>query len=235
MGLIHSTVAESDGDEVIDAERRTSMHEGKGVIGFASSIVPTSEEKTVMERRQPKDQIDVPLEEHKPRTLITGEKPDMGKNPIPHANGTANGIPPEDGTLLGAPANAVTSSQTDDRPPHASNEVNEEARAVPGARAKHKTWRLATPKPRIDPDGFEDPISDAFWKGIWIAGAVHNVRNSPFWCLTSHRACPPQTEIYRKVFHAIPDDLVTTWKQYKEFILHHERLNQRVCSSQCRI
>ncbi|OBZ68849.1 hypothetical protein A0H81_11088 [Grifola frondosa] len=35
-----------------------------------------------------------------------------------------------------------------------------------------------------------------------------------------------QTEIYRKVFHAIPDDLVTTWKQYKEFVLHHERLNR---------
>lgn len=37
-----------------------------------------------------------------------------------------------------------------------------------------------------------------------------------------------QTEIYRKVFHAIPDDLVTTWKQYKEFIVHHERLNKPV-------
>jgi phospholipase D1/2 len=38
----------------------------------------------------------------------------------------------------------------------------------------------------------------------------------------------PQTEIYRKVFHAIPDDLVTTWKQYKEFVSHHERLNKPV-------
>jgi len=28
------------------------------------------------------------------------------------------------------------------------------------------------------------------------------------------------------VFHAIPDDLITTWKQYKEFIIHHERLNK---------
>jgi hypothetical protein len=40
-----------------------------------------------------------------------------------------------------------------------------------------------------------------------------------------------QTEIYRKVFHAVPDDLVSTWKQYKEFILHHERLNKPVCVS----
>lgn len=28
------------------------------------------------------------------------------------------------------------------------------------------------------------------------------------------------------MFHAIPDDLVTTWKQYREFVLHHERLKQ---------
>lgn len=30
------------------------------------------------------------------------------------------------------------------------------------------------------------------------------------------------------MFHAVPDDLVTTWKQYKDFILHHERLNKPV-------
>lgn len=30
------------------------------------------------------------------------------------------------------------------------------------------------------------------------------------------------------MFHAVPDDLVTTWKQYKEFVLHHERLNKPV-------
>lgn len=39
-----------------------------------------------------------------------------------------------------------------------------------------------------------------------------------------------QTEIYRKVFHAIPDDLVTTWKQYKDFVVHHERMNKSVCT-----
>jgi len=36
------------------------------------------------------------------------------------------------------------------------------------------------------------------------------------------------TEIYRKVFHAVPDDLVTTWKQYKEFVSYHDRLSQPV-------
>ena len=37
-----------------------------------------------------------------------------------------------------------------------------------------------------------------------------------------------QTLIYRKVFHAVPDDTVTTWKQYKDFVLHHERMNRTV-------
>lgn len=37
-----------------------------------------------------------------------------------------------------------------------------------------------------------------------------------------------QTEIFRRVFHAIPDDLVATWKQYTEFVAHHERLNKPV-------
>ncbi|EMD31689.1 hypothetical protein CERSUDRAFT_59668, partial [Gelatoporia subvermispora B] len=69
-----------------------------------------------------------------------------------------------------------------------------------------KPWTLPTPTPKVDPDGFEDPICDRFWKDVWLACAVHN--------------------IYRKVFHAIPDDPVTTWKQYKEFITHHERLNK---------
>jgi len=35
---------------------------------------------------------------------------------------------------------------------------------------------------------------------------------------------PFQTEIFRRVFRAIPDDGVTTWKHYKDFIAYHERL-----------
>ncbi|KAF8120583.1 phospholipase D [Boletus edulis] len=73
----------------------------------------------------------------------------------------------------------------------------------------------ATPAPHIDPDCFEDPISDEFWEDVWVMCAEHN------------------TEIYRKVFHAIPDDTVTTWKQYKHFIAYHERFTKtaKPCSS----
>ena len=30
------------------------------------------------------------------------------------------------------------------------------------------------------------------------------------------------------MFHAVPDDIITTWKQYKDFILHHEHLSKPV-------
>lgn len=35
---------------------------------------------------------------------------------------------------------------------------------------------------------------------------------------------PLQTEIFRRVFRVVPDDLVTTWKHYKDFVAYHERL-----------
>lgn len=52
-----------------------------------------------------------------------------------------------------------------------------------------KQWAVPTPAPLIDPHGFDDPVCDEFFKRVWLAAAVRN------------------TEIYRKVFHAIPDDL----------------------------
>lgn len=35
---------------------------------------------------------------------------------------------------------------------------------------------------------------------------------------------PLQTEIFRRVFRAVPDDLVATWKNYKDFVAYHERM-----------
>jgi phospholipase D1/2 len=164
------------------------------VKGFASSVVPTLEEKTVAEDRPQNGQIDVPAKD-KVQHQTVEEKHNVAKKSTHHANGTANGIPPEaraeDGTLFGAPANAATSPQTDDRPPRPSGEASDAEQAAPGARAtirKHlsnKTWTLPTPKPRVDPDGFEDPISDAFWKDVWVASAAHNVRSSLFLNITS--------------------------------------------------
>ena len=146
----------------------------------------------------------------------------------------------ETGELYSAPANAAIDSQHDNLPPRTRPgkiDADSEEEKAPGARAtirKHlsaklgnKQWALPTPTPHVDPYGFEDPICDEFWKRVWVACAVHNVSK-----LTDIRRTQltqrSQTEIFRKVFHAIPDDLVTTWKQYKEFIAHHERLNKPV-------
>jgi phospholipase D1/2 len=92
------------------------------------------------------------------------------------------------GELYGAPANASRNPKTDDQPPHAAsgkNDATETEEKAVHARAeirKHlstksnpKVWTLPTPTPKVDPHGFEDPISDDFWKRVWMACAVHNV------------------------------------------------------------
>lgn len=94
----------------------------------------------------------------------------------------------ETGELYGAPADASVDEKHDDQPPHAragKTDADEEEEKAPGARSllrKHltaklgnKQWQLPTPAPNVDPYGFEDPISDHFWKDVWVASAVHNV------------------------------------------------------------
>ena len=96
----------------------------------------------------------------------------------------------EDGELFGAPTDVLLDPRADDRPPHNRSGVNytdEQEQTVPGARniirknlvgkSPGGAWTLATPTPTVDPDGFEDPISDTFWKKVWVACAAHNVRH----------------------------------------------------------
>ncbi|KIM21517.1 hypothetical protein M408DRAFT_80444 [Serendipita vermifera MAFF 305830] len=200
-----------EGDEALEEERQTYGLDGQKEYGFASSKVATLEEKTVAEKRPKETSGDKPLLE----ALEKGEVP-----PSPLGQGTTPGRTKE-GEQYGAPADAMPN---DNEPPHARSPSREDAtdqeRGAARARTllrKHlgvklgtKNWTLPTPAPVIDPHGFDDPICDEFWKDVWISAAVHN------------------TEIYRQVFHAVPDDLVTTWKQYKEFVSHHERLQKPV-------
>ncbi len=58
----------------------------------------------------------------------------------------------------------------------------------------------------LEPDMFEDPIGDDFYVNKWIAVATRN------------------TQIYRKVFKCVPDDMVTTWSEYKAFLAWGDRL-----------
>ncbi|KAJ7857670.1 phospholipase D [Mycena olivaceomarginata] len=233
-GLVHNAVAQSAGDDTLDNERKTYDRDGNLVEGFASAMVPTLEEKTIMEHRPAEDKADgAPIEDKIPNDTsnATSETRNDGAGGDSYFNNNQgdtsqeDGKPPQprtnDGDLYGAPADASKDAKTDDQPPHARSGVDdasEEEKAAPGARSilrRHlaaklgsKTWTLPTPRPKVDPNAFEDPICDQFWKDVWVASAAHN------------------TEIYRKVFHAIPDDLVTTWKQYKEFVVHHERMNK---------
>jgi len=200
------------------------------VHGFPSSIVPTMEEKVVMESLSP---IDESSEENKGQKGDDAPKPQNGdaqepqehggsaesKNQHVKANGgvqnleakrdqsevkiprsskssrdpsTSSSNPQarvEDGDLYGAPADASRDPKTDDQPPHAvsgKNDATETEEKAVDARAeirKHisttkfnsKVWTLPTPTPKVDPHGFEDPISDKFWKKVWMACAVHNV------------------------------------------------------------
>ncbi|GAA5869931.1 hypothetical protein JCM3774_000531 [Rhodotorula dairenensis] len=68
------------------------------------------------------------------------------------------------------------------------------------------TVPLAAPK--VDPYGFADPLVDSFYKDVWLAAAARN------------------TQVFRKVFRCMPDDLVQTWKQYREFQNWAERHNK---------
>ncbi|KIK24525.1 hypothetical protein PISMIDRAFT_645727 [Pisolithus microcarpus 441] len=200
--------AEAAEQEALREERTTFTREGKKVPGFTSAVVPTLEEQTVTEGRPPAVQAESsPLREE----LVQRDQHGIGDDEPPEAH-TA------DGQAYGAPANASKSALTDDAVPCTHSEAkdaSDEEQNAPRGRSilrkhlagnlGHKPWNLPTPAPHIDPDDFEDPICDRFWKNVWVACAAHN------------------TEIYRKVFHAIPDDMITTWKQYTEFVAHHER------------
>ncbi|KAI0081599.1 phospholipase D [Panus rudis PR-1116 ss-1] len=218
------------GDASLDEERRTYNEKGDKVPGFTSSIIPTLEEKAIAEQLE-NENGQVEREPKENGITQNGDAKVQNGHGNGHANGTANGDSkhgePEDarvdGELYGAPAG--TDPSRDGRPqaqaatrgeaaedeqkgPTARSQLRRHLTAKLGSRSSARPWVLPTPTPHVDPHGFDDPVCDEFWKDVWVACAVHN------------------TEIFRKVFHAIPDDLVTTWKQYKEFIAHHERLNK---------
>ncbi|KAG6810809.1 hypothetical protein H0H92_010253 [Tricholoma furcatifolium] len=213
MGIGKQSISPVVGDDTLIAERKTFTREGQQVPGFTSAIVPTLEEKVVAEQQLASEQINDSFSQHVHVSDDTA--PSGGRRLTISQNGDA--LPrTDDGTLYGAPADASTDPRTDVEPPHPQsgiNDANEEEQAAVEARAtirrSFNTWKLKTPRPKVVVNGFEDPICDAFWKDVWVASAVHN------------------TEIYRKVFHAVPDDLITTWKQYKEFVLHHERFHKQ--------
>nr|AEG78581.1 SPO14 [Cryptococcus gattii] len=245
------TAAHHQSDAGSLPERQDYQPEGGTSKIFASSIVPTLEEKTIFER-QPDAQatnskrlFDL-QEEHEQQggqdicgTEIGGGE-ELSEAEVPretkeHAimfNGDSTAqnsgvtglqIGPSDKELFGISAN--TSSSNDDMPMRVNDRESEDERkgieeghAALKARKilrKHlnakiqvSPWSMPTPTPDINPNGFHDPLDEKFWRNMWVAIAVHN------------------TEIFRKVFRCFPDDLVTSWAQYKAFANHAEKFNK---------
>lgn len=194
-------------------ERMSYICEGKKEPGIPSIIVPTVEEAVVQDHLPPGSEA-----EHPP--LKDKLKHQLGGNSDPVEKRTPNG------KANSAPALALKNLQSGDEPLHLESGANDPdalektslgTKTLPRkyltSKVGNKAWTVSIPAPHVDPEGFEDPISDAFWKNVWIACATYN------------------TEIYRKVFHAIPDDHITTWKHYKEFVIHHERFSKLATSS----
>lgn len=59
----------------------------------------------------------------------------------------------------------------------------------------------------VDPFCFEDPLDENFYYDIWLRTAQRN------------------TSLFREVFRCQPDDEVTTWKEYKEYVAFGEKFS----------
>jgi phospholipase D1/2 len=180
IGLLSATTPKTVGDVSVGEECRDSTRDGEKVSHSVSAVVPTLEEKTVVEHRPLKLQTDgVPIGDFLQEQDFQGKSNGVSKTEVIDYPSPAC---VQGGELFDAPADASKSPKTDDQPPHAPSGINNEGeQATPRSRSilrKHlgsKIWTLHTPKPHIDPHSFEDPISDAFWKNVWLASAVHNV------------------------------------------------------------
>lgn len=170
--------------------------------------------------------IEAPYDTDQPRTH-EDRKVDSNTGPLfdPHAAGceVVDGDHP---AYRSSHSTLNHSDLTEDGSMAYERSTRKRRRSLHDSKGKRPT-PIATPAPHIHPGSFEDPISDEFWEDIWVACAEHNV---------SARSVSPriltyrlsQTETYRKVFHAVPDDTVTTWKAYKHFVAYHERFSKTV-------
>ncbi|KAL7424031.1 Phospholipase D1 [Cryptotrichosporon argae] len=206
-------VASSNGDP---SERRDYAPGGKAEQGFASSLVPTLEEKTIFERRpsgkhangrplfdllendQAGDNLheaEVPSEV-KQTDVIADDNPDAKVGGAPVARGE-----PGDKEKFGVPADADPAEDELARGGSDKEQAAVDARKVLRkhleAQVKADPWNMPTPTPKINPNRFHDPLDERFWKDMWTAVAVHN-----------------------------PDDLVTSWASYKAFANHAEKFNK---------
>lgn len=154
-------------------EKNPHTRNGKDAPGFVHSLVPTLEEKVLAEHR---------LAVQNEHGMSVGKNQDRGTSDL------GRSIPAkartDSGQLSGAPAGKSFAAETDTQPLQARvgkrDSDTEAPRARPmrkqlSSKASQSPWTVLTPKPKFDANSFEDPVSDKFWKDIWVACAVHNV------------------------------------------------------------
>jgi len=198
-------VGRSGGSNGDPSEREDVDIDGLSTKGFASSVVPTLEEKTIFERRpHSKHTNGQPLFDLIEENGIQedGSEPSEAEVPSsakedPHIvdnsdNAREAGAPmiqgePGDKELYGAPANAVENDDqlpTRDTKRSDSSASEQERQAVEArktlrkhlaAKVGNNAWNMPTPTPIVNPNMFHDPLDDRFWKDQWVAVAVHNV------------------------------------------------------------
>ena len=171
----HEVPGPSVGDRTLGED---DFHEKRQKItSIASSVVRTLEEKAIIEKRPPKDQTDEAtlkdqaiMEESESVSVKSGHTGLV--NDRPHE---PNAL--DSGALAKHKSPSLSSDDSEDSG-DATASAKETLRTNLGSRSDRKRLTVPTMKPKVGPQDFEDPISDAFWKDIWVASAVHNVSAS---------------------------------------------------------
>ena len=172
----HETPAPSTGDRTSGGE--DINEKGQKTMALASSVVRILEE-VIIEKRPPKDQTDEAT--LKDQTITEeSESVSVQSGHTGLVNAGLHEPSTVESLLLGAPAKHKSPSLRSDvdSEERATASAKETVKDNLGSRSGRKPWTVPTIKPKVGPQDFEDPISDAFWKNIWVASAVHNVSAS---------------------------------------------------------
>lgn len=158
-GLKQNNDEPAVGDAILQAERKDFTMEGKERIGFASSEVPTIEEKMMANGRSGFPQADSIISAH-------NHTDNLGKY--------------DNTDALRYVADSTADDAADDYQ-QSSVDERDSSRSQKHQTVKLKTmWTVPIHRPRVDPYEFEDPISEVFWMNVWVASAAYNVCHSLF-------------------------------------------------------
>jgi phospholipase D1/2 len=209
----------ADGDE---SEREDYDAEGRQTAGFASSIVPTLEEKTIFERRPSgkhangkplfdvieeggegtgsgggggggsPDEAQVPGSVKKTDTIVDGN-PDASKAGVPAVTGS-----PNDKEMYGAPANATTD---DNEVPNKGTDRNNEIEASDQEKAAIQARKVLRKHmaAKVGMNAWNMPTPTPKIN----PNRFHDPLDERFWKDMWVAVAVHNTEIYRKVFRCI--------------------------------